>query len=237
MDVIKVCLVIPFEPLRLGIAQTIDEAADMKVIGQAGNLGEMVTLSAFREADVIVVDSSVMDGEAGQQTYAMINEWLPALKVLFLGTAQDARNLRPEELPIYMRLHTVGFILKDGPAARMLDAVRLVSAGTFVCETNLIRHILVRLWQAASYSSEAEPNGATLTDREMEVVQYVTRGMSNKEIAQEMFLSEGTVKAHVSHIMSKLGVERRTDLVRHALTSGLVRMEDDRAVALGQTSD
>jgi DNA-binding NarL/FixJ family response regulator len=109
----------------------------------------------------------------------------------------------------------------------MLDAIRLVSSGTFVCEIELIRHILTRLSQAAIYSPDDDQNGSHLTEREMEVVTLVTRGLSNKEIAQELFLSEGTVKAHVSRVMSKLGVDRRTDLVRHALSSGLVPMDDD----------
>jgi DNA-binding NarL/FixJ family response regulator len=125
-----------------------------------------------------------------------------------------------------MRLHTLGFIMKDGPTTRMLDAIRLVNSGTFVCEIELIRHILTRLSRAATYSPDEDQNGSSLTDREMEVVTLVTRGLSNKEIAQELFLSEGTVKAHVSRVMSKLGVDRRTDLVRHALSSGLVAMDD-----------
>ena len=197
----------------------------MEVIGEARDLTELVTMAAFTEADILVVDSTaVLDGR--QETYTRINEWLPALKVLFLGTADDARNLGPEDLPAYMRLHTLGFIMKDGPTTRMLDAIRLVNSGTFVCEIELIRHILTRLSRAATYSPDEDQNGSSLTDREMEVVTLVTRGLSNKEIAQELFLSEGTVKAHVSRVMSKLGVDRRTDLVRHALSSGLVAMDD-----------
>ena len=122
-----------------------------------------------------------------------------------------------------MRLNTVGFVLKDGPISRLEDAIRLLAAGTFVCETELIRHILTRLSQWATYSDEAR-NGEQLSIRESEVLTLVTRGSSNKQIAHELFLSEGTVKAHVSHIMNKLSVDRRTDLVRHALTKGLVPM-------------
>jgi DNA-binding NarL/FixJ family response regulator len=125
-----------------------------------------------------------------------------------------------------MRLETVGFIFKDGPASRLLEAIRLVNASTFVCETEVIRHILTRLSQWATYSEEGH-NGAQLSDREMEVLTLVTQGASNKAIAQELFLSEGTVKAHVSHIMSKVGADRRTDLVRYALTHGMVRAVDE----------
>ena len=127
-----------------------------------------------------------------------------------------------------MRLHTVGFLLKDGSTSRLIEAIRLVAQGTFVCETELIRHILTRLTQWASYSAE-EPsrNGQQLSERETEVLALVARGFSNKEIAGELFLSEGTVKAHVSHIMAKLAVDRRTDLVRYALTTGLIPLSDE----------
>jgi DNA-binding NarL/FixJ family response regulator len=226
MKSIKVCIVAPFEPLRIGLVREIDEAPDMEVVGQAHDLTDLASLAAFREADVLVVDSVAVLGTR-RVTYDQINDWLPMLKVLFLGTEEDARNITPDDIPAYMRLHTVGFLLKDGPTSRMMEAIRLVAGGTFVCETSLIRHILVRLSQAAAYSAEEHTNGQSLSDREMEVLRLVTRGMSNKEIAQDLFLSEGTVKAHVSHIMGKLSVERRTDLVRHALTTGLVPLEGD----------
>jgi DNA-binding NarL/FixJ family response regulator len=86
-----------------------------------------------------VVDSGSVQG-ANRALYTQINEWLPALKVLFLGTQEDARDLSPDDIPSYMRLDTVGFLLKDGPTSRMTDAIRLVASGTFVCETELIRH-------------------------------------------------------------------------------------------------
>ncbi len=224
--IIKVCVVAPFEPLRLGLVGTIGDAADMEVVGEATGLTDLVTKAAFREADVLVVDSGSVTG-ANQQLYAQVNEWLPALKVVFLGTQEDARDLSPDQIPSYMRLDTVGFLMKDGPTSRLLDAIRLVAAGTFVCETELIRHILTRLTQWASYSAEEPTRNGQLSERETEVLSLVARGYSNKEIAHELFLSEGTVKAHVSHIMAKLGCDRRTDLVRYALSTGLIPLTDE----------
>jgi DNA-binding NarL/FixJ family response regulator len=229
MPITRVCVVAPFEPLRLGLVSTLASVPDIHVIGEAAGFGQLVTQPAFREADVILVDSGALGGEGASATaYAQMNEWLPALKVLFIGSPEDTRNIRPEHIPAYMRLHTVGFLLKDGATSRLIDAIRLVAQGTFVCETELIRHILTRLTQWASYSAE-EPsrNGQTLSERETEVLALVARGFSNKEIAGELFLSEGTVKAHVSHIMAKLAVDRRTDLVRYALTTGLIPLSDE----------
>lgn len=225
MEKIKICVIVPFEPLRAGLVSTLAKAPDLEVIDELDGLAALPGRAAFREANVLVVDSDGLLG-ARRPTYDRLDEWLPQLKVLFLGTREDARNLTPDDLPAYMRLDTVGFIFKDGPTDRLLEAIRLVNASTFVCETGLIRHILTRLSQWARYS-EMDSSGSQLSEREMEVLTMVTQGASNKTIAQELFLSEGTVKAHVSHVMGKLGVERRTDLVRYALTRGLVKPSED----------
>ncbi len=225
----KVCVVVPFEPLRIGLVAELSTAPDIRVIGEFHDLSEILGKPAFREADVLILDSQAVLSD-NLAVYSKIDEWLPTLKVLFLGTTEDSRAIRPEDIPIYMKLHTVGFMLKDGPTTRIIDGVRLVASGTFVCETELIRHILMRLTQWASYSAE-ETNRSGLSGRETEVLTLVARGQSNKEIARELFLSEGTVKAHVSHIMAKLEVERRTDLVRYALSKGLIPMSDETAEA------
>ena len=231
MEPIKVCIVAPFEPLRLGLVGTIGKVEDLKVVAEVSGLSDLVSKAAFRDADVILVDSDALQG-AGRDTYAQINEWLPALKVLFLGTREDAYNLSPDDIPAYMRLNTVGFILKDGPTERLLNAMRLVASGTFVCETELIRRVLIRLTHWASYDDESR-GPQQLSERETEVLALVAKGSSNKEIAQDLFLSEGTVKAHVSHIMTKLNVERRTDLVRYAISKGLISLTDDGANGRG----
>jgi len=225
VQITKVCIIAPFEPLRQGLVGVLESVDDIEVVGEAHNLPDLLSTPAFREADVLVIDSEAVIGD-NRAVYTKIDNWLPQLKVLFLGTREDERSIMPEDIPAYMRLHTVGFILKDGPTSRMVEAIRLVNSGTFVCETELIRHILMRLTQWASYSDDGSRNEQQLSEREMEVLTYVAKGWSNKEIAQELFLSEGTVKAHVSHIMSKLGADRRTDLVRYALSTGLIPMED-----------
>src|SRR5438309_6371211 len=183
---IKVCVIAPFEPLRMGLVAAIGNADGIRVIAEANSLSEVPGRTLFRDADVIVIDSDAMLGP-GRMTYAQLDELLPSLKVLFLGSRDDARNVTPDDLPAYMRLNTVGFVLKDGPISRLADAIRLLAAGTFVCETELIRHILTRLSQWATYSDEAR-NGEQLSIREGEVLTLVTRGSSNKQIAQELFL-------------------------------------------------
>jgi DNA-binding NarL/FixJ family response regulator len=124
-----------------------------------------------------------------------------------------------------MAMGTVGFLYKTGPVDRIIEAVRMIACGSFVCETDLIRRILTRLARWADEPEEARAEN--LSEREMEVLALVALGRSNKEISRELFVAEGTIKAHISHIMAKLRVERRTDLARHALTSGFVRLNDE----------
>ena len=227
---VKVLTVVSFEPLFVGIRDAITSAPDLEIVASLNTLEEMVAHEAFPDADVIVVDAEVMGG-AGSATYQKLLEWLPAMKVLFLGSWEDAKAISPEDLPVYMSLQNVGFIVRDGSTDHLLDAVRLVAAGTFVCEIDVIRRILTRL---TKYAYELDPEGThrnSLSERETEVLALVARGLSNKEVAVELFLSEGTVKSHVSRIMTKLGAERRTELVRYAISKGLVDAGEGRAQA------
>jgi len=223
-ELIRVYVVAVFEPLHAGLASAISEAADMKLAGAASSLEEMVSDDAYRDADVIVMDVQAINRSQVPLFYQRIGEWMPSMKMLFLGTELDARAISPDDIPTYMGLHTIGFIQMEGSVDRLLQAIRLVASGSFVCESEVIKRILTRLSQWASYSGS--DGSDQLSERELEVLALVARGRSNKEIAQDLFLSEGTVKVHVNHIMTKLGLERRTELVRFAITKGVVPLED-----------
>ena len=145
MEPIRVCVVAAFEPLRRGLAGSLRSSADMTVVGEASSLEQLIGSETFRDADVVVMDAATGEDVPARDAYARINEWLPALRILFLGSRDAGRSIDADDLPLYMRLNTVGFLVKDGPTARLLDAVRLIAGGAFVCETDVIRHILTRL--------------------------------------------------------------------------------------------
>lgn len=222
---IRVFIVADFEPLRVGLGNTISSAEDMEVTGAVPSLQAMVVDGGYRTADVLVVDMAAMSKVDMNAMYARLQEWIPGLSVLFLGSGEEAGTIAFESIPMAVHLHTFGFLLKDGPVHRLIEAIRLIASEAFVCETDVIKRILTRLTQWASYSPSAPAE--QLSDRETEVLSLVARGASNKEIARDLFLSEGTVKAHISHIMLKLGMGRRTELVRYALTSGVVPMNEE----------
>lgn len=225
---VKVLTVVSFEPLFVGLRDAISSVPNMEIIASLGTLEEMVKHEAFPDADVIVVDAEVMGG-TGAATYQQLIEWLPAMKVLFLGSWEDAKVISPDDLPVYMALQNVGFIVRDGSTERLIDAIRLVASGTFVCEIDVIRRILTRLTKYATEPAENGSSRQALSERETEVLALVAGGHSNKEVAMELFLSEGTIKAHVSRIMTKLGADRRTDLVRYAISKGIVDADEGNA--------
>ncbi len=190
---VKVYIVADFEALRIGLVGGLATAHDVEVLGEAPSLEEMADEGSYRQADVLVVDVQAFNKANMDNVQPRLREWLPGLRVLFLGTLQDAAAIQPEDLPGYMSLEVVGFLFKDGPMERLVQAIRLTAAGAFICETHVIKRILTRLSQWASYSPDPAEH---LSEREVEVLTLVARGRANKEIAQELFLSEGTVRNH-----------------------------------------
>jgi DNA-binding NarL/FixJ family response regulator len=208
--------------MRRGLAEILGSAPGIKLIGDAATLELMVEEEGYK-ADVLVIDLHAIKGVDTAAVHARIIEWVPKMKILFLGDAQEAMSQGFESLSPTLLLHTVGFIFRTGSARRLVRAVELVGSGTFVCETDVIKTALSRL--ARSAAGTVADDGQ-LSEREVEVLALVARGRTNREIARELFVSEGTIKAHVSHIMSKAGVERRSSLVKYALDHGILIAED-----------
>ena len=117
-NIIRVGVIAGFEPLRMGLVETLGGAPDIEIVGETTSLGELIANPSVRDADVFVVDVDTLGRGTAQGTVAQLNEWLPALRVLFLGNQEDARVISPDDLPVYMSLNTVGFIFRNGPTAR-----------------------------------------------------------------------------------------------------------------------
>ena len=120
-ELLRVYVVAMFEPLHAGLASAISEAADMKLAGAASSLDEMASDDAYREADVIVMDVQAINRSQVPLFYQRIGEWMPSMKMLFLGTELDARAISPDDIPTYMGLHTIGFIQMEGSVDRLLQ--------------------------------------------------------------------------------------------------------------------
>jgi DNA-binding NarL/FixJ family response regulator len=194
----------------------LDLEPDIEVVGEAGNGQETVARTRELRPDVVLMDirMPVLDGLGA--TLALTRAGSPA-RVLIL-TTYDA----DEYLYDAMRAGACGFLLKDVRRGQLADAVRTVAAGDSLLHPALTRRLVERFVQGPPPGG-SPPLLDALTDREVEVLRLVGRGLSNAEIAAELFVGEATVKTHLGHVFTKLGLRDRVQAVVTAYESGLIR--------------
>lgn len=221
---LKIFILAKFEPLRLGLVQSL-AASDIEIVGDAASLDALVGYARTGKVDVFVVDLQTLVSEA--DWVVRLDAWLRGQQVIFLGSPGGGA-IPAEAVQLLMQQESFGFLAGDGSSARLLEAIRLVAAKTFVCDMALIRPFLARLerWSRAM-QTQTDPGPERLTPRESEVLALVAEGLTNGEIARRLVLSEGTVKAHISHIMARLRIEQRVGLVRYALSRDWAALPSD----------
>jgi DNA-binding NarL/FixJ family response regulator len=194
----------------------LDLEPDMEVVGEAGNGQEAVAAARRLQPDVVLMDirMPVLDGLGA--TLAMTRAGLPA-HVLILTTYDG-----DEYLYDAMRAGACGFLLKDVRREQLAGAIRTVAAGESLLHPTVTRRLVERFVQGPPPGGRPDMLSA-LTDRETEVLRLVGRGLSNAEIAAELFLGEATVKTHLGRVLIKLGLRDRVQAVVTAYESGLLR--------------
>ena len=208
--------------IRDGIASLLGVQPGIDVVGTARDGQEAVERAVALEPDVVLMDVR-MPGCDGTQAAARIRRELPACQVVMLTTFDD------EEYVVQaLRAGAAGYLLKDLPAAELASAVRLAHAGI----AQFGAQAAGRLASALSRQPVPEPGdvtgpgpghpGAPLTAREVDVLRLVACGATNREIAARLFLSEGTVKNHLSRILARLGLRDRTHAAIYARDHGLL---------------
>jgi DNA-binding NarL/FixJ family response regulator len=217
MGEMSVLLVDDQELVREGIAMVLGQAPGLRVVGEAGEGQEGVRLARLHRPDVVLMDvrMPVMDGI---EATAAIVAHCPETRVLVLTTFNlDEYALRA------LRAGASGFLLKDVRSDELVAAIRTVGAGDAVVSPRITRTLLdhYRTGPAAPPPGD-EHRLAELTDREREVLVAIGRGLSNAEIAGELFLSESTVKTHVGRVLAKLDARDRVHAVIWAHRHGLV---------------
>nr|WP_205863947.1 response regulator transcription factor [Planosporangium mesophilum] len=204
--------------LRTGFRMVLGGEPDLDVVGEAGDGVEAVDLARRLLPDVVLMDIRMprMDGVAATRT--IVAARLP-VRVLILTTFD-----LDEYVVGALRAGASGFLAKDVPAEDLVTAIRTVAAGEAVVAPRILRRLLDRFAEALPDPDAAPPpNLGLLTEREREVLVQVARGLSNAEIARELQVSEATVKTHVGHVLTKLGLRDRVQAVVLAYESGLVR--------------
>jgi len=228
--------------VRTGFRMILENAADMCVVGEAGDGAEAARTALELWPDVVLMDVRMpeVDGvDATRPDVILMDIRMPGADGItaterILADAPDPKPrvivLTTFDLDEYvyaaLRAGASGFLLKDTLAPDLLSAIRVVARGEAVVAPSVTRRLLDRY-----VTREAEPTlpGAALdalTGREREVLSLIARGLSNSEIAARLHLSEGTVKTHVSRVLTKLGLRDRVQAVVHAYECGLVRAGD-----------
>jgi len=188
------------------------EARGIQVVGQAADGLEAVEIARHANPDVVLMDIRMprLDGVEATRR-------LPDHRVLIVTTYE-----LDEYVVEALRAGAAGFILKDAPPEDLVHAVRVVAAGDALLAPSITRRLLAQVVPRLAAPTGRPSELEELTPREREVLLLIARGRSNAEIAQELFLSELTVKTHVSHVLTKLGLRDRVQLVILAYESGLV---------------
>jgi DNA-binding NarL/FixJ family response regulator len=204
--------------VRDGFAALIDAQDNMQLANKARNGREAVDLARRSFPHVILMDirMPVLDGlEATKLICA--DPTLERTRVLVLTTFD-----LDEYVYAALRAGASGFLLKDVTAERLIDAVRVIAAGDGLLAPGVTRRLISEFAQRPTNEPQPRPALQELTPRETQVLQLVAEGLSNPEIATRLVVSEETVKTHVSHILSKLGLRDRTQAVVAAYETGLV---------------
>ncbi len=218
---IRVVLVDDQALIRAGFKAILDSAPDLEVVGEADDGTEALDVIKQQRADVVLMDIR-MPGQDGIATTRAITaeEDLAGVRVIVLTTFE-----LDEYVVAAMAAGASGFLDKGVEPEMLLDAVRVVASGDALLTPKATRALLASLGDTERVDVD-EDAVAHLTAREREVVGLVGRGLSNEEIAEELFLSPLTAKTHVSRAMTKLYARDRAQLVVLAIKSGLTRVQD-----------
>ncbi len=206
--------------VRVGFRLILEEQDDLEVVGEASDGREAVDVVRELRPDVVLMDvrMPVLDGI--EATRAIVAEQLPT-RVLVLTTFDQ------EEI-VYdaMKAGASGFLLKTVPASRLIEGVRTVAVGDALLGSSITRRLVESFVSQPRPGQPAPPQLDDLTEREREVLVLIARGLSNTEIAAQLFISEATVKTHVNHLFQKLDLSGRVQAVVLAYECGLVRAGD-----------
>ena len=230
--IVRVLVVDDQRLMRDGIASLLEMQDDIEVVGTASDGQEALERAASLRPDVILMDvrMPVMDGVVAT---GQIRRELPSCRILMLTTFDDE-----EYIVDALRAGASGYLLKDLPAPDLASAVQAVYKGIYQLDPSVAGKVIASLSRSQALDSTkrsvpvsftsstirgggtAPPQPADLTDREVEVLRLIAKGATNREIAEQLVISEGTVKNHISNILSRLGLRDRTQAAIFARENG-----------------
>jgi DNA-binding NarL/FixJ family response regulator len=209
--VIRVLVVDDHAVVRAGLRRLLDAEADIETVGEAANADRAVFEAIDTRPDVVLMDL-VMPEKGGIEGMPAVLQAVPDAKVLVLSMQDDPRYVRAA-----FEAGASGYVLKEAADTEVVSAIRAVAAGERYVHPSLGARLI---------SAEAEDRRRAeqdpLSEREREVLRLLALGHTNQEIAKQLFISVRTAETHRAHIMQKLGLSSRAELVRYALANGLI---------------
>ena len=202
--------------VRKGIRALLATEADIEVVGEAADGKEAVEKAERLHPDVILMDL-VMPGMDGIEATRRITTRQPETRILVLTSFAEDEKVFPA-----LKAGALGYLLKDAGPEELVRAIRQVYCG----ESSLHPAIARKVLQELSRPPERPPTPEPLTERELEVLRLIAKGKSNREIAEELVISEATVRTHVSNILGKLQLASRTQAALYALREGIAELSE-----------
>lgn len=217
-SILRVLLADDHPLMREALCAAIEDESDLRVVGEAANGAEAIQLWSKLKPDVVVMDL-FMPGVDGLQAINQIREQDPQARILVLTSSIDESMVVAA-----VQAGVLGYALKDSQRTELLEAIRQVGAGKSFLPPEVALKLAngVRRQGKAAAAPPVEP----LTDREQEVLKLIGQGKSNREIAHQLNLTEGTVRTHVHNILGKLGLENRNQVILYAIRQGIVSPTD-----------
>jgi DNA-binding NarL/FixJ family response regulator len=203
---IRILLVDDHMVIRMGLTTAVSDAADMEVVADVENGQQAIEAFRKHRPDIVILDLR-MQGLSGIETLRALREEYKSARILVFSN-----YAKGEEIYQAMKAGASGFVMKEMPLERLLEAIRAVHEG----EQYIPPEIAMRVGERVL---------AQLSPRELDVLQMLGRGLSNKEIGAQLGVVEGTVKIHITNIFSKLGVSDRTQALIKAIKRGIVQID------------
>jgi NarL family two-component system response regulator LiaR len=215
-DTVRVLVADDHAIVRKGICALLATEPRIEVVGEARDGNDAIAAAQRLQPDVILMDI-VMPGVDGLEATRRLADSQPQVRILVLTSFAGDDKIFPA-----IRAGALGYLLKDSGPEELVHAIQQVHRG----ESSLHPTVARRLLRELSCPSEQEPESDCLTEREIEVLQLVAQGQSNRQVADLLTISEATVRTHVSNILSKLNLCSRTQAALYALREGLVSLND-----------
>jgi DNA-binding NarL/FixJ family response regulator len=226
-DRIRILIVDDHALFRVGIANILGKERDLDVVGEAAEGRSALEMAGLTSPNIVLMDLS-LPAPGGLETTQRIRREFPAVAVIVMAQDEDEESLFAS-----IKAGAAAFVIKDISPEDLIHVIRRVSQGEFLINDKVFSkpavasRVLKEFRELAVYGQEAQPIFAPLSPREVEILDNIAQGMTNKQVAYALSISEQTVKNHMSSILRKLAVNDRTQAVVYAMRQGWIKMPED----------